>query len=234
MSNKEHQALPCRHVAVIMDGNGRWAKQRGLIRSLGHKEGLKATKRLIKHASQIGLEYLTMYAFSTENWKRSVEEVSYLMNLIHIHLRQEMKFYRKNSIRLRFIGDLSRLSPSLQEEMKSVEKETSVFEGITVILAINYGGRDELRRGVQKLLDEGIKTLSEADIERVLDTNGVPDPDLIIRTAGEQRLSNFLMWQSAYSEFWFTPKLWPDFNEKDFDEALASFGNRDRRFGGLK
>lgn len=225
----------CRHIAIIMDGNGRWAGQRGKIRSLGHKAGLEATKRLIQHASDRGLEFITLYAFSTENWKRSEEEVSYLMNLIHLHLRQEMKFYKKNRIRVRFIGDLSRLSPSLQKEMKSVERDTAEFDGLCVLLAINYGGRDELRRAVQKLIDMGIPgPVTEADIESCLDTAGIPDPDLIIRTAGEQRLSNFLMWQSAYSEFWYSPKLWPDFGPDDFDEAVTAYFNRDRRFGGVK
>ena len=156
------------------------------------------------------------------------------MNLIHLHLRKEMKFYKKNRIRLRFIGDLSRLKPSLQEEMRSVERDTAVYDGLTVQLAINYGGRDELRRAVQKLIDSGKREISEADIEAGLDTAGIPDPDLIIRTAGEQRLSNFLMWQSAYSEFWYTPKLWPDFGPGDFDEAVAAFFRRDRRYGGVK
>lgn len=225
----------CRHIAIIMDGNGRWAKERGKIRSLGHKEGLKSTKRLIQYASDRGLKYITLYAFSTENWKRSQEEVSYLMNLIHLHLRQEMKFYVRNRIRVRFIGDLSRLNPALQEEMKSVERDTSAFDGLTVFLAINYGGRDELRRAVQKMIDSGISgPVTEAAIESCLDTAGIPDPDLIIRTAGEQRLSNFLMWQSAYSEFWYSPKLWPDFGPEDFDEAVAAYFNRDRRFGGVK
>lgn len=228
------EVLP-KHIGFIMDGNGRWAKERGKIRSFGHKEGLKSTKRLIQYASDRGLKYITLYAFSTENWKRSQEEVSYLMNLIHLHLRREMKFYIKNRIRVRFIGDLSRLSPSLREEMISVERDTSEFDGLTVFLAINYGGRDELRRAFQKLIDSGKKEpVTESDIEACLDTAGVPDPDLIIRTAGEQRLSNFLMWQSAYSEFWYSPKLWPDFGPEDFDEAVAAYFNRDRRFGGVK
>ena len=235
MENEGHQNQMCRHIAIIMDGNGRWAKERGKIRSFGHKEGLKSTKRLIQYASDRGLKYITLYAFSTENWKRSQEEVSYLMNLIHLHLRREMKFYIKNRIRVRFIGDLSRLSPSLREEMLSVERDTSEFDGLTVFLAINYGGRDELRRAFQKQIDSGKKEpVTESDIEACLDTAGVPDPDLIIRTAGEQRLSNFLMWQSAYSEFWYSPKLWPDFGPKDFDEAVAAYFNRDRRFGGVK
>ena len=203
MADEKQPDQMCRHIAVIMDGNGRWAKQRGKIRSFGHKEGLKATKRLLHYASERGLKYLTLYAFSTENWKRAEEEVSYLMNLIHLHLRKEMKFYKKNHIRLRFIGDLSRLKPSLQEEMRSVERDTASYDGLTVQLAINYGGRDELRRAVQKLIDSGKQEITEADIEAELDTAGIPDPDLIIRTAGEQRLSNFLMWQSAYSEFWY-------------------------------
>lgn len=234
MADEKQPDQMCRHIAVIMDGNGRWAKQRGKIRSFGHKEGLKATKRLLHYASERGLKYLTLYAFSTENWKRAEEEVSYLMNLIHLHLREEMKFYKKNHIRLRFIGDLSRLKPSLQEEMRSVERDTASYDGLTVQLAINYGGRDELRRAVQKLIDSGKREISEADIEAGLDTAGIPDPDLIIRTAGEQRLSNFLMWQSAYSEFWYTPKLWPDFGPGDFDEAVAAFFRRDRRYGGVK
>lgn len=235
MENEGHRIQMCRHIAIIMDGNGRWAKERGKIRSFGHKEGLKSTKRLIQYASDRGLKYITLYAFSTENWKRSQEEVSYLMNLIHLHLRREMKFYVKNRIRVRFIGDLSRLAPSLREEMISVERDTSEFDGLTVFLAINYGGRDELRRAFQKLIDSGKQEpVTEADIEACLDTAGVPDPDLIIRTAGEQRLSNFLMWQSAYSEFWYSPKLWPDFGPEDFDEAVAAYFNRDRRFGGVK
>ena len=232
MANEKQPDQMCRHIAVIMDGNGRWAKQRGKIRSFGHKEGLKATKRLLHYASERGLKYLTLYAFSTENWKRAEEEVSYLMNLIHLHLRKEMKFYKKNHIRLRFIGDLSRLKPSLQEEMRSVERDTASYDGLTVQLAINYGGRDELRRAVQKLIDSGKQEITEADIEAELDTAGIPDPDLIIRTAGEQRLSNFLMWQSAYSEFWYSDVLWPDFKVDDLHSALRELKKRNRRFGG--
>ena len=223
-----------KHVGIIMDGNGRWATRRGMPRALGHRAGTERLRGIIRLSSDLGIQALSLYAFSTENWKRAEEEVSYLMNLIHLHLRKEMKFYKKNHIRLRFIGDLSRLKPSLQEEMRSVERDTASYDGLTVQLAINYGGRDELRRAVQKLIDSGKQKITEADIEAELDTAGIPDPDLIIRTAGEQRLSNFLMWQSAYSEFWYTPKLWPDFGSEDFDEAVAAFFRRDRRYGGIK
>lgn len=222
------------HIGLIMDGNGRWAQKLNKARTFGHSEGLKAAKKIVKYASEIGVQHLTLYTFSTENWKRTEEEVGFLMQLIHTHLKKEMNFYRKNKIRVRLCGALEGLPPALQKEIKEVISDTADFTGLTVTLAINYGGRDELTRAVNRVLKNGITTITEQMITDNLDNPDIPDPDLIIRTAGEQRLSNFLIWEAAYSEYWFTPTLWPDFSPVEMDQAIAEYNQRKRKFGGVK
>lgn len=223
------------HVAVIMDGNGRWAKKRGLPRTAGHKEGLTSAKKIVKAAANLGIKYITLYTFSTENWKRAKEEVGFLMNLIKSHLRAEFDFYKQNGIRVRQIGDLQGLPKDVQEEILNAEKDTEHFTGTTCILAINYGARNEIVRAVQKIIDQNKKTaeITEETITSNLDTKDIPDVDLLIRTGGEQRLSNFLLWQNAYAEFVFTDKLWPDYDEEEFYKDIEEFQKRNRRFGGV-
>jgi len=221
------------HVGIIMDGNGRWAQKQGKNRSAGHLEGLNAAKRITKAAADIGIRYLSLYAFSTENWKRAEEEVSFLMVLIKKHLKDEYSFYRKNGIRVMHSGDLTRLPKDIQEEINHVSADTAHFKNLTVNLAINYGGRDEIIRAAQALAQEG-KEITQKSLEANLDCPAIPDADLIIRTGGEMRLSNFLLWRSAYSEFYFSNKLWPDWNEEDLLEGVRAFQSRERRYGGVK
>ncbi|MDR0641897.1 MAG: di-trans,poly-cis-decaprenylcistransferase [Treponema sp.] len=224
------------HLGIIMDGNGRWAKARGLARTQGHLEGLKAAKRIVKAASDRGVSYLTLYTFSTENWKRAADEVGFIMGLVRQYLRAELDFYRENSIRIRHAGDIGGLPPEIREDIARAMEDTRDFTGMQVILALNYGGRDEIIRAVNRALngaggpDAGF---TEARLRSFLDNPDVPDPDLIIRTAGEFRTSNFLLWEGAYAEYHISEKFWPDFAEADLDQALASYGRRDRRFGGI-
>lgn len=223
------------HVGIIMDGNGRWAQKRNLPRTAGHKEGLETAKRIISCAVEAGVKYVTLYTFSTENWKRTEEEVGFLMGLITRHLRAEYKFYKEHGIRIRHIGDTSRLPQAVQKEMMAAESETADFNRMTVVLAVNYGGRDELIRAMKKLsLKLANEEISEQDISAVFDVPELPDADIIIRTGGEKRLSNFLLWHSAYSELFFSDTLWPDFNNEEFLSILKDFNNRDRRFGAIK
>lgn len=224
------------HVGIIMDGNGRWATRRGLPRTAGHREGLKAAKRVVAAASELGIPNLTLYTFSTENWKRTVDEVGFLMSLIADHLSAELQFYREKGIRIRHAGDLAGLPAKVQREIASVVEATKGFEGTCVTLAINYGGRDEILRAFRRWLEDrgnGDAAPTEADVAAHLDNPDIPDPDLIVRTAGELRMSNFLLWQSAYAEYYFTSKLWPDWDGADLEEAVRSFGSRTRKFGGL-
>jgi undecaprenyl diphosphate synthase len=230
------------HVGIIMDGNGRWAKSRGLVRTQGHLEGLKAAKRIVKAASDIGLKYLTLYAFSTENWKRTTEEVGFIMGLIKQYLRAEFDFSKQNRIRVRHAGDFAGLPADIQNEISDSIADTADFNGMQVILAINYGGRDEIVRAVRKLAgnfsgsaasNDSAVNISEDDIRSCLDNPDVPDPDLIIRSAGEYRTSNFLLWEGAYSELYISQKLWPDWDKEDLEAAIDDFQNRDRRFGGV-
>ena len=224
-----------RHVGIIMDGNGRWAKQHSMARTKGHQEGLKAAKRIVKAASEIGIKYLTLYTFSTENWKRAASEVNFIMSLIKKHLRSEMDFYRKNHLRIRSAGSLSGLPADIAAEFTSAEKDTKNFTGMNVILAVNYGGRDEIVRALQRYAVAGKDSASvtENEISSYLDNPDVPDPDLIIRSAGEYRLSNFLLWEAAYSEFFISDKLWPDWTKTDIMQAIKEFQRRERRFGGV-
>ena len=221
------------HVGIIMDGNGRWAKMRGLPRTAGHKEGLEVAKKIVKACAELNIKYVTLYTFSTENWKRAQEEVGYLMGLIRGHLRAEFEFYKANGIRIEHIGDLAGLPPDVAEEIVKAKKETENFTGLTVILAINYGGRDELVRSVKKIVSSKIaeNDINEKLISDNFDIPELPDVDFLIRTGGEKRLSNFLMWHSAYSELLFTDTLWPDYTPQEFKSNIEEFYKRTRRFG---
>lgn len=232
--NKSQEALPA-HIGIIMDGNGRWAKQRGQIRTAGHEEGLKRAKEIAKAASDLGIKYVTLYAFSTENWKRAKSEVGFLMNLIHTHLLKELKFYKENSIRVRLLGDITGLPAIIQKDILETEKDTKDFTGLTICLAINYGGRDEIVRSIKKMIKEGIpeQEITESTVSSHFDFPELPDVDLLIRTGGEQRISNFLIWQASYAEFLFTKTLWPDYNKEEFYNNIAEFQKRTRRFGAV-
>jgi undecaprenyl diphosphate synthase len=221
------------HVGIIMDGNGRWAQARGKPRTFGHREGINTSKRIVKAASDLGIRYLSLYTFSTENWKRTEEEVGFLMSMIAGHLRDEYDFYRVNRIRIVHTGDRPGLPDNVNQEIDKVSADTAKYDGLTVNLAINYGGRDEIVRAVRASLAAGETELDEAAISRHLDEPGLPDADLIIRTGGEQRLSNFLLWRSAYAELVFSDRLWPDWDQEDLVQALRSYQLRQRRFGGV-
>ncbi len=218
-----------------MDGNGRWAERRKLSRHRGHREGLTAAKRTVKAARDLGVRYLSLYTFSTENWRRTEEEVSFLMNLITSHLRKEYDFYRENRVRVVHSGDLTRLPASLQQEIETVTRDTAGYDGIQVNLAINYGGRDEIVRSVNRWLHNGRKG-ADLDVNALtehLDLPDFPEPDLVIRTGGEKRLSNFLIWECAYSELLFSDVLWPDFDRRDLVAAISDYQHRERKFGGM-
>ena len=220
------------HIAIIMDGNGRWAKQRNLPRTSGHKEGLEVAKKIVKAAKEVGVKYITLYTFSTENWKRTQDEVGYLMGLIKNHLRAEFKFYKENDIRVKHIGNLSGLPQDIQDEINSTVEECKDFNSLTVVLAINYGGKDEISRAINKAKSEN-KEIDESNFSEFFDLPEMPDVDLIIRTGGEKRLSNFLLWHGAYAELDFVDTLWPDYNEESFYQSIKEFQKRNRRFGGL-
>lgn len=224
------------HVAITMDGNGRWAKQKNLPRSSGHNEGLETVKRIVKKASDLGIKFLTLYIFSTENWKRTEQEVGFLMNLIHIHLVQELNFYRENNIKLNHIGNLSTLPQKIQNDILEAIDDTKDFSGMTLNLAINYGGRDEIIRGIKKIIDNKIPSekITEEFFSKTLDMPESPDVDLLIRTGGEQRLSNFLLWHIPYAEQIYTKTLWPDYSNEEFEKHIEEFTNRNRRFGAEK
>jgi undecaprenyl diphosphate synthase len=216
-----------------MDGNGRWANRRGMLRTQGHLEGLTAAKRIVKAASDMGIRYLTLYAFSTENWKRAASEVGFIMGMVKQYLRNEIVFYRENHIRIRHAGDAAGLPADIAQELAGAALDTAGFDGMQVILAINYGGRDEIVRAIQRLSAKGMAEITETDIADCLDNPDVPDPDLIIRSAGEYRMSNFLLWEGAYSELYVSAKLWPDWTGEDLAEAINEYRNRDRRIGGI-
>ncbi len=222
------------HIAIIMDGNGRWAKKRGLPRSAGHVAGAKTFKNIARYCNKIGLKYLTVYAFSTENWKRPQDEVNGIMNLLRDYLKDAENFKDEN-IRVRFIGDRTPLADDIKQLMEKNERDSQNATGLTLYIAINYGGRDEIVKAVQKIVDSGVKAedINEELISQSLYTHDCPDPDFIIRPSGEYRLSNYLIWQSAYSEFWYSDILWPDFSEKDLEKAIGDFLKRNRRFGGV-
>jgi len=229
-----------RHVAVIMDGNGRWAQIRGMPRNFGHKQGVEATRRLVRAAHEIGLEALTIYGFSTENWSRPAEEVSLLMGLLKSYFTAEISELHKAGIRIRVIGRKDDFSPDIKSLLDQAEAVTAANTGMTLCVALSYGGRQEIMDGVKALAAEvAAGTLQPEDIsaghlEGALESADLPSLDLIIRTSGEQRLSNFLLWQAAYAELYFDPVLWPDYSAKHFSTALLAFANRERRFGGLQ
>lgn len=234
------QQQPPRHVAIIMDGNGRWAQKRGLPRTAGHAAGSETFRRIATYCKNIGIEYLTVYAFSTENWKRSADEVSAIMALFEKYLREAIEEMERDHIRLKILGELSRISPELRALIARTDEISTHYTGFQANVCINYGGRDEIVRAARRFAEEcvrGARTpneLSEALFSDYLDTCGIPDPELVIRPSGEVRTSNFLPWQTAYSEFYFTEVLWPDFDETELDKAIAAYHKRDRRFGGVK
>jgi len=229
--------VPPKHVAIIMDGNGRWAAQKGKARSAGHKQGAEAVREAIEGALNAGVKYLTLYAFSSENWNRPEEEVRDLMGLLKLYLNREVKTLHKQNIRLRVIGRRDRLSADIQKMIDRAEEMTANNDRMTLVIALSYGSRDEMLDAAQKLaraVAKGEMTaddITETVFADALTTRGLPDPDLIIRTSGEQRLSNFLLWQAAYSEFLFLDILWPDFTKEAFAKAVSDFQTRDRRFG---
>jgi len=227
------------HIAIIMDGNGRWAKEKGLPRNEGHRRGTKALEKIISHADKMGVKHLTVYAFSTENWRRPDDEVEGLMKLFSQYIDKELKKVDKDSHRFHVIGDLESevISKELKEKIKLLEDKTKDKPGMCFHMAFNYGGRDEILRACKKLIQvvqDGkieVAQINEGLFSNFLDTKGIPDPDLMIRTSGEERTSNFLPWQLTYSEFYFTPCLWPDFTVKEFDKAIDAYNHRQRRFG---
>ena len=235
----EERKVP-RHVAIILDGNGRWAKKRMLPRNAGHAAGSKNVEKICAAAWDMGIEYVTMYAFSTENWSRPKEEVDALMKLLHSYLKDCLKTSKKNNMQVRVIGDISKLDKDLQERIIELERVSAENTGLHFQVSLNYGSRDEIKRSIISIANE-VKDgsllpedITEDIISSHLDTSGIPDPDLMIRTSGEQRLSNYLLWQLAYAEFYFTDVLWPDFSKKDLQKAVEFYQSRDRRFGGVK
>lgn len=232
-----NKPAPPRHIAIIMDGNGRWAKKRGLPRTAGHAAGAESFRRIANYCRTLGVEYLTVYAFSTENWKRSQDEITGIMKLLRRYLEEALSDMEKNRVRFRFFGDLSRLSPDLQKLCREAESRSLDYD-VQVNFCLNYGGRDEIVHAVKSLLADSAAgkihpdALNEEMFSHYLYSAGVPDPELIIRPSGEQRISNFLLWQSAYSEFVYMDVLWPDFSTDDLDRAIAEFHRRNRRFGG--
>lgn len=229
---------PPRHVAIIMDGNGRWAEQRGLPRVMGHREGVEAVRRTVTASVDFGIEHLTLYSFSTENWKRPPGEVRDLMQLLRLFVQTDLSRLKRQGVRVRVIGDRASLSPDLVALVTDCERKTAEGQALNLNIAFNYGGRDELRRAVRSLAAAAAEgridpsAIDEADIARALDTSFSPDPDLLVRTSGEQRISNFLLWQTAYSEFVFQDVLWPDFSAQHLRAAVEEFAHRDRRYGG--
>ena len=239
MPTKENNLPVPQQIAIIMDGNGRWAKRRGLPRKAGHKAGAETFRRIAAYCNEIGVKYLTVYAFSTENWKRSADEVSGIMFLLENYLKEALRDMEKNRIRFKVFGDISRLTPALQRLCRETMERSSVYSDVQVNFCLNYGGRDEIVRAARAFAADVAagkrrpEDLSEADFALYLDSAGVPDPELVIRPSGELRTSNFLPWQSAYSELVFMDVLWPDFSGADLDAAIAEFHQRNRRFGGV-
>ena len=241
MAREDTESLklpPPRHIAIIMDGNGRWAKNRGLPRHAGHAAGSETFRTIANYCSKIGVKYLTVYAFSTENWKRSEEEVGAIMKLLSRYLKEALRDMEKNNVRFKFFGDLTRLSPELQQLCKETESRSSAYNDVQVNFCLNYGGRDEIAHAAREFAADVVagkyipEDLTEQLFSGYLYSADVPDPELIIRPSGELRISNFLLWQSAYSEFVYMDVLWPDFTTKDLDEAIAQYHQRNRRFGG--
>lgn len=225
-----------KHVAIILDGNGRWAKSKGMPRNYGHTMGAKNVETICKAAGEMGIEYITMYAFSTENWNRPQSEVEALMKLLESYLKNCTKTADRNNMRVRVIGDISRLTPEFQQQIRALEEASAKNDGLKLQIAINYGARDELLRGMRRMFREvsSEDEITEERFSRYLDTHDLPDPDLMIRTSGEQRLSNFLLWQFAYSELYFTDVPWPDFTPEELRRAVEDYSGRDRRYGKIK
>lgn len=228
------------HVAIILDGNGRWAKKRMLPRNYGHAKGAKTVEKICEDAYDMGIKYLTMYAFSTENWKRPKEEVDALMKLLRNYLSDCIERAGKNDMVVRVIGDKTALSDDIREKIDELWEATKNNKGLNLTIAINYGSRDEIRRSITQIAEDvskgkiNVADIDEKMISEYLDTKDIPDPDLLIRTSGEQRLSNYLLWQLAYTEFYFTDVLWPDFNKKELEKAVIQYNKRDRKFGNIK
>ena len=228
------------HIAIILDGNGRWAKKKGMPRNYGHTQGSKNVERICEDAYKMGVKYLTVYAFSTENWKRPREEVDALMNLLRNYMKTCLKTAEKNRMRVRVLGDKTALDDDIRNRIAELEQATKNNDGLNFQIALNYGSRDEMVRAMKKMsldIKDGkieAEQIDEKLFETYLDTHDIPDPDLMIRTSGEQRLSNYLLWQLAYSEFYFTDVLWPDFTKEDLAKAIEYYNSRDRRFGGVK
>ncbi len=240
MDDKIQNMVIPEHVAIILDGNGRWAKKRGLPRSMGHKEGCVTVEKTVEDAARLGIKYLTVYGFSTENWKRSTDEVGALMQLFRYYMVRLLKVAKSNNVRVKMIGDLERFDQDIVEGISKLVRETKDNTCLTFVIAVNYGGRDEIVRAVKKIMldSKDGKVLPEEMREEVfssyLDTAEIPDPDLLIRTSGELRLSNYLLWQLAYTELYVTDCYWPDFNMDELKKAIAAYNSRDRRFGGVK
>ncbi len=229
-----------KHTAIIMDGNGRWAEKRGLPRTAGHKAGAETLKKIIAYAQKKGIEIITLYAFSSENWKRPPEEVQTLMNLFRTYLKNDVNELMKKGIRVSFIGEREKFDADLVEQMNRLERQTADFKGFHVVLALSYGARNDIINAARQLAAKAARgqlkpqEIDESFFSAHLSTADLPAPDFIIRTGGEERLSNFLLWEAAYAELYFTPVFWPDFNEEELDKALESYAKRERRFGGLK
>lgn len=228
------------HVAIILDGNGRWAKKRGLPRTMGHKQGCATVEQTVEDAARLGIKYLTVYGFSTENWKRSTDEVGALMQLFRYYMVRLLKIAKANNVRVKMIGERSRFDQDIIDGINRLENETKDNTGLTFVIAVNYGGRDEIVRAAKKIMQDTKdgklepEQLNEDRFTSYLDTADIPDPDLLIRTSGELRLSNYLLWQLAYSEIYITDCYWPDFNMEELKKAVAAYNSRERRFGGVK
>ena len=228
------------HIAIILDGNGRWAKAKGMPRGYGHVKGCANLEKICYDIKDLGVKYLTVYAFSTENWRRSKDEVDGLMKLFRSYLKKCIKISRDNKMKIKIIGDISAFAPDIQESIRKLEEFSKDYDELYFQIAMNYGSRDEITRGMKKMAQDvadgklSPENVTEARVESYLDTAGVPDPDLLIRTSGEQRLSNFLMWQLAYTEFYFTDVAWPDFHKAELIQAIEKYNQRDRRYGGVK
>ena len=240
MENQIENLVIPQHVAIILDGNGAWAKQRGLPRSFGHKEGCVTVEKTVEDAARLGIKYLTVYGFSTENWKRSSDEVGALMQLFRYYMVRLLKIAKANNVRVKMIGERARFDQDIIDGINRLEEETRNNTGLTFVIAVNYGGRDEIVRAARKMITDGIEgrltaeELDEKKFASYLDTAQIPDPDLLIRTSGELRLSNYLLWQLAYTELYVTDCLWPDFNKEELIKAITAYNGRERRFGGVK
>ena len=240
-NNQEQRSLP-RHIAIILDGNGRWAASHALPRALGHKKGCETLEQTVEDCARLGIEYLTVYGFSTENWKRSEEEVGALMQLFRFYMKKLITVANANNVRAKMIGERSRFPEDIQKGIAELEESTKGNTGMLFSFAVNYGGRDEIIRAIHRIalesppseLTEKLSHLTEEEFSKYLDTAGTPDPDLVIRTSGEFRTSNFLLWQSAYAEYYISSVYWPDFNLEELKKAISSYQNRERRFGGRK